>query len=129
MNPASPPSDGKVDRGSLGQHRKGPRRDFLLHALQKLAARVGVVFAKGHGAADHHALRIDRVHGRDDADAQVAGRFQNDLQRQRIAALGFFVDHQGRQFFAGGDPRRERAVRAWRPAALAVRLTTAEALA
>ena len=83
-----------------------------------------VVPAKGHRAAQHDAAGIDRVHQVDDADAQVAGRFQHDLERQaRRPPRPLRPTTSGVSFFAGGDPRRERTAAAGASASC-VRSTT-----
>ena len=54
--------------------------------------------AERHRASQNDAIRVDRVHQRDDADSQIPGRFQHDFQRQCIARFGLFADQQRRKF-------------------------------
>ena len=62
--------------------------DLFLRPGPETAAHFRLVPAEGHRPADHHACGIDRMHQAHDADAQVPGRFQYDLERQRVARLG-----------------------------------------
>ena len=70
-----------------------------------------VVPAEIHRAAQHHRRRVDGVHqaSRTPMPSQVRQFHRSASRRQRIAALGFFGDHQGRQSASRRDPRLEAA--------------------
>ena len=100
MNPASSPSLANSIRVLAAGMGKAILRTFAADLVQERLARVD------HAAAEEDEVGVDRVHQRDGADGEVAGRLAHQAVGQGVAGRGRLGDR------SAGDGSRGRAAAA-----------------